>query len=73
MSKVFNMPGAMIGAPAENPDNVLEAAKDKLTDCLVIGWEPSGQLYVSGSTGELGDLLTLMELAKATLISGFVE
>ena len=72
MTKVVTFPGAE-PLLANDPDVVLESAKGQLEDCMVIGWLPEGRLYVAASTGELGDNLTMLELAKATLISGFVQ
>lgn len=56
-----------------DPNVVLERARDKCIEVLVIGFEEDGSLYFSGSTGEAGQILTLLELAKRRLLEGFCE
>lgn len=49
------------------PDLVLEGARGKLENVLVIGYE-GDELYVAFSSGEIGKNLLLMELAKKLLL-----
>ena len=46
------------------PDRVLESAIGNLTECLVIGWDNDGQLYLASSTTCGPDVLWLIEKAK---------
>lgn len=71
MSNVIQFNGAT--TQEIDPDQVLQQAVGKCVDVLVIGFESDGSLYFAGSTGEVGNILTLMELAKFQLLSGFVE
>lgn len=69
MSNVTQFPGAP--TPDMDPDDVLGKALGKTIEAIVIGFEPDGTLYFDGSTGEVGTVLTLMELAKKKLLEGF--
>lgn len=53
------------------PDVILEKAKGNVIECLVIGFQPEGKLYFAGSTGDVGQILTMIELAKKQLMDGF--
>lgn len=53
------------------PDVILDKAKGEVIECLVIGFQPDGQLYFAGSTGDVGQILTMIELAKKQLMDGF--
>lgn len=50
------------------PDTVLEAAKGRLDDVVVIGWDKEGTFYVASSTGEMRDLLFLSRLLDRELM-----
>jgi hypothetical protein len=50
------------------PDDVLEAAKGKLEDVMLIGWTPEGDLYLASTTSRTGDMFLLLEMAKSGLI-----
>ena len=52
-----------------NPDYILNAAKDQLESVIVIGREKNKELWVSSSEEELGDLLLLVEQAKMFLLT----
>ena len=57
-----------------DPDQVLEAAKGKLSEVVVIGFEKDrdGILYMASSEGP-GDTLWLVEVGKRDLLTGFQE
>jgi hypothetical protein len=44
------------------------AQKAELTEVVVIGWLPDGQLYLAATHGDLGGHLILLERAKATVL-----
>lgn len=70
MSNVIKFTGATTNDI--EPDVILESAKNEmLSECLVIGFQPDGQLYFAGSTGDVGQILTMIELAKKQLMDGF--
>jgi len=48
-----------------DPDRVLEGAKGELKQALVIGLDHDEQFYMAGSTGDIGDMLLLLALARA--------
>lgn len=53
-----------------SPDKVLaEAAKEDLLECVVLGYDANGSIYVASSTGHAPDILWLMELVKFRLLS----
>lgn len=52
-------------SPAKVCEGAIEA---ELKSVMLMGWDKDDQLYVAASTGDLGELLLLLELAKqATL------
>ncbi len=51
-----------------DPDEVLEAAKGELEECIVIGWDKDGELWLMGNRAHAGDALWLLEVAKKTLL-----
>ena len=56
---------------AENADNVLEQAAKIYEDLLIIGYTPEGDLEVRATTTlNLKDILFLVEIFKANLLSG---
>ena len=50
-------------------ERVLDGARD-LQEVLVIGWDKDGELYGASSTGEVGELLELIERFKFKLLHG---
>jgi len=55
-----------------HPDKVLEAAVDaKLKEVMVLGWDQDGVFYIASSEGYTPDLITLCEIGKSTLLSGY--
>ncbi len=52
-------------------ERVLDGARDQnLSLLMVIGRNVDGQLYAASSHGDVGNLLLLMERAKAALLEG---
>ena len=51
------------------PDRILEAAKGQLETVAIFGWDHDGNLYAASNKADGGDLLWLMEKAKALLLS----
>lgn len=50
-------------------EKVLEAAKDRIDEVLVLGFEKdSNDLYIASSTADMGTVLVLMERAKALIL-----
>lgn len=66
MTEVVEFTGAFHGRV--EPDVVLEAAKGKLEDVIVIGWDKDGTFYMASSTGELRDMLFLSRLLDRELM-----
>lgn len=65
---VVDFPGSTT-API-NPELVLtKAGETDLKEVIVLGWTKPGELYISSSSGEASDILFLMELAKAQVLS----
>ena len=54
-----------------DPDDVLEAAKGKLTDVFIIGWSED-ELYIDSSTSSLGDLNIVLDIAKQRLLEDYL-
>lgn len=48
-----------------HPDDILDAARGKLECLVIIGWTEAGELYMNSTTDDLGELLLMMEQAKA--------
>lgn len=46
------------------PDHVLESAKGKLQDVIVIGWDEGGEFWASSSETSCAQLLWLIEHAR---------
>lgn len=49
-------------------ERVLDGAREHLESGLVIGWDKEGQLYIASSLADGGDMLWLLEKAKAELL-----
>ena len=45
------------------PNKVIKYAED-LKECVVIGFDADDEIYVAGSSGEIKDVIYLLELAK---------
>ena len=56
-----------------DPNGVLDGAKDNVTDCIVIGNDVNGGLYVAASTGSAKELLWFIDMVKHKLLSGDFE
>lgn len=67
MSKVVRLrTSTLLPIPAER---VLQAAEDNLVDpVVVVGRDAEGKLYVAASLGEVGEIMLLLERAKAHLV-----
>lgn len=52
----------MIDSPT--PDAILAAASGRLRDVVVLGIDRDGQDWIRSSTGDVGAILYLLELAK---------
>jgi len=52
------------------PDVVLEGAKERLSEVLVIGWtdDDISSVYVGSSTSKIAELVLLLEVAKIALL-----
>jgi hypothetical protein len=51
------------------PDRILDAAKEQIGEGVVIvGWDSVGELYFSSSIADGGEVLWLLEKAKAALL-----
>lgn len=60
--------------PAKNPDVVLEHAKGKYRDCLIIGWDTEDYLDVRATLGlNKSDMLFLIENFRHKLLSGDLD
>jgi hypothetical protein len=51
-------------------DNVLDAAKGELTDCLVIGYDNNEDLYVACTHGDKAQILLMINTFKHKLLNG---
>ena len=50
------------------PDQILENARSKLKEVLVIGETPDGDFYIASSTSEAKEVLWLIESAKKMIL-----
>ena len=66
MANVIDLP--VITRLDLNPDRVLDGAREKLNDVIVMGWDKNGDLYFASSQADGGDALWLMEKAKLALM-----
>jgi hypothetical protein len=49
-------------------DRILNGARDaEVSDCLLLGYEPSGDFYMASQTTDAGKMLILLERARAVL------
>ena len=49
-------------------DSILEQAKGKMDDVVLIGWDKDGELYFASSLADGGDVLWLIEKCKQALL-----
>ena len=54
-------------------DRVLEAAMGKLNGVMILGWDKDGEEWVTSSMGSVGDILFLLERAKAKAMASVVS
>ena len=52
-----------------NPDIVLENAKGKLSNFVIMGWDKEGELYFASTFSDGGNVLWIMEKAKQALLN----
>ena len=50
------------------PDRVLDAAKGKLENFVIMGWDNDGELYFASTFSDGGNVLWIMEKAKQALL-----
>jgi hypothetical protein len=58
-----------LSSPGPSPDNVLAAAKGKLSSAIVLGFGPEGEEWITSSTSDVGVILYLLERAKLVAMS----
>ncbi|WP_043767594.1 hypothetical protein [Algiphilus aromaticivorans] len=64
--KVVLFPGiTKLDLPA---DRVLDAAKDQLDRCVILGYDADGEEYFASSIADGGDVLWLIERMKKALL-----
>jgi len=52
------------------PVKVCEAAMHAdLSSVMVIGWDKAGQFYMASSSGDIGELLIMLELGKRETVA----
>lgn len=62
---------SFIGNAADDPDAILEQAKDDYESLLILGWGKDGYLDVRSTTNlKANELLWLIEVFKCKLING---
>lgn len=66
MPKVVNI--STITTLDVDSDNILEQAKGKLSDVLVIGYETDGSLYIASSTSDIAISNIMLDLCKTELL-----
>lgn len=49
-------------------DRVLDAAKDNMDGCVIMGWDKEGELYFASTYADGGTVLWLMEQCKKNLL-----
>jgi len=54
------------------PDAILAAASGRLRDVVVLGFDRDGQDWIRSSTGDVGAILYLLELAKVRTMASVV-
>jgi hypothetical protein len=54
------------------PDAILAAASGRLRDVVVLGIDRDGQDWIRSSTGDVGAILYLLELAKVRTMASVV-
>ena len=56
-----------------DPNQILEEAKGELETVFVVGRDMEGMLYVASNTANVGEMMLLMEQAKAHLLRALQE
>ena len=61
MGDVINLP-----RPEFTPRKVLEAAiQDNISDVVIVGWQPDGQLFISSVSHDPGHVVEMLKAAIA--------
>lgn len=71
MSKILPFNGKTI-VPLD-PDHVLECAKGKIQDLIIIGREPNGEYYFASSFCSISEHLLLLERFKQAILKEGVD
>lgn len=50
------------------PDKILDGAKGRLNEVLVLGWDKEDNLYAASSTSDIPEVIFLIERAKDFLL-----
>lgn len=45
-------------------DKVLDAAKGRVEDCIIAGWDKDGELYLATTSGNMPEIIFILEHAK---------
>ena len=70
MAKVIRFPKPkLVTTQKMSAAKVLNGAKGKLDECVVLGFDKQGDLYAASTEGP-GDTLWLIEQAKAWILNG---
>lgn len=70
-SSVVRFSGSTVGElPA---DQILTSALGRLETAMVFGFDANGALYAASSTGDIGEILYLIERAKALALASVVS
>jgi hypothetical protein len=67
MNKVSILP--IITTQSYDPDTLLEAAKEKLSSVIIIGYDKDGEEFFSSSVSDGADVVWLLEMTKLNLLS----
>lgn len=71
-AEVVNLhPGPVGDGFKVSPDDILNCAKGKLTNLVLVGIQEDGELYIAGSEGAPQSCF-LMERAKSVLVENLV-
>lgn len=54
-------------------DRVLESAKSKMANVVLLGWDNDGELYFASTFADGGEVLWLLELCKLKLFAAAGE
>jgi len=72
MAKIIDLHTSREVEFTPDADLLLERAKEKLANVVVVGWTGEGDLYVDSSE-DLGDMILLLEVAKQAVLKAAFE